>query len=51
MSVASIGRAKLLSGIDAWHPTKYGHGALADAAYAAADEEGRLLGWTVSSLR
>lgn len=51
MSGASIGSAKLLSGIDAWHPSKYGHGALADAAYATVDEQARLLGWTASSLR
>lgn len=51
MSEASIGSANLLSGIDAWHPSKCGHGVLADAAYASVDEQARLLGWTASSRR
>jgi hypothetical protein len=35
----------LLSSADAWHPSLYGHGKLADAAYPVVFEEAQFLGW------
>jgi lysophospholipase L1-like esterase len=46
LSVASIGSADSLSGIDAWHPSPHGHLVLADNAYPVVYEQAEFLGWT-----
>ena len=45
MSAARFPSADLLSRVDAWHPSHYGHAVLADSAYPAVYEQATFLGW------
>jgi len=45
MSSTRMDSAKVLSSVDAWHASIYGHSMLADSAYPVVHEQARFLGW------
>jgi len=44
-SVAKMDDLALLNPVDAWHPSLYGHGELADTVCPVVYQQAQLLGW------